>query len=83
MVQWLGPHVLTPEGLGLTPGWGTKISPCCVTQPGKKKKKKVNKFYSINFNLSVLGSQLPSRQGTAGATSMPTLPLGSCDPQKK
>ena len=40
MVQWLGLHTFTAEGVGLIPGWGTKIPQ--AVQPGKKKKKRAS-----------------------------------------
>ena len=38
VVQWLGLHAFTAEGVGLAPGWGTKIPQ--AAQCGQKKKKK-------------------------------------------
>ena len=36
VVQWLRPHTLNAEGMGLIPGWGTKIPH--ATQRGQEKK---------------------------------------------
>ena len=42
VVQWLGLYTFTTEGMGLIPGWGTKI-PRAVVRPKKKKKEKKKK----------------------------------------
>ena len=44
-IQWLGLHAFTAEGMGLIPGWGTKI-PQAVWYSKKKKKKKKSKINS-------------------------------------
>ena len=35
VVQWLGLHIFTAEGLGSFPAWGTKIPPAALC--GQKK----------------------------------------------
>ena len=59
VAQWLRLHALDAGGPSSIPGQGTKILPCCVAQP-KKKKKYCIKFLTIfnNFvmNLSVYKS---------------------------
>ena len=40
VVQWLGLHAFTAEGVGLIPGWGTKIPQAAWCGQRKKKKKK-------------------------------------------
>ena len=39
-VQWLGLHASSAGGMGLIPGWGTKISHAVWCSQKKKKKKK-------------------------------------------
>ena len=41
VVQWLGLHAFTAEGVGLIPGWGTKIPQAAWCGQRKKKKKKI------------------------------------------
>ena len=38
VAQWLRLHALDAGGPSSIPGQGTKILPCCVAQPKKKKK---------------------------------------------
>ena len=47
IVQWLGPHAVTPEGLGSIPGWGINIPQ--ATRQGQKK----NYLAFVNFNVQM------------------------------
>ena len=47
VVQWLRLHVSTSGGMGLIPGWGTKITHAAGR--GQKKKKNHNKCKWIEF----------------------------------
>ena len=54
VVQWLGLGAFTAEGLGSTPGWGTKI-PQAARCNEKNKNKKI---FLIKFNLIRFKNQL-------------------------
>ena len=48
MVQWLvGLHAFTAEGLGLIPGWGTKIPQNHIAKKERKKKSEKRKSKCI------------------------------------
>ena len=56
VVQWLGLCAFTTKGLGLIPGWGTKI-PQAMQLSQKKKKKKQQKTAAYMEHLKCLRTQ--------------------------
>ena len=59
MIQWLGLHALTAKGLGLIPGWGTKIpQAACYSQKIKEREREKQRREPLRLtSVSASGAQ--------------------------
>jgi len=68
VVQWLGLHPSNAGGMGLIPGWGTKIPHAYTAQPKNKQHlRKLNKINKNKNDLYWLQEKVPA-PGTSFTT---------------